>query len=384
MSTKSIRAEMPKIAATFPATPTKNAIENWELLQNKYNNKSKSNANPFTSLSNYINSLNSLNNKSAETQTETPTETTYDDYGSYGAGGGGVSGPQRIDLTDILASYEKGAAAQEKAVRDSGESQRQSLLNSLKRFQEETAEARNQQRRSYNASRADLEGQAFMANRQAAQNAAARGLGGSGLQQLAQLQNLINQSAATDKLAQSNTDVLRQLAAAARNKEEDVNTSLLNLDKDIENKLATIAANNAQARANLQYQEDVRYEQARQAAEQFAASLAAQNAALTSSKAEKQESADASLGAILQNGLRAIKGAGSLPEAKEAYDAATSALYETTAGYGLPVNQTDTYRQQLLNAYGGYAGYGTGATTLANEDKIISALNKAIKDQSEN
>ena len=280
------------------------------------------------------------------------------DYSSYYGGGGGISGPQRIDLTDILASYEQGAKAQEQAVRDSGASQRQSLLDSLKRFQEETAEARNQQRRSYNSSRADLEGQAFMANRQAAQNAAARGLGGSGLQQLAQLQNLINQSAAADKLAQSNTDVLKQLATAAKNKEEDTNTSLLNLDKDIENKLATIAANNAQARANLQYQEDVRYEQARQQAEQFAAQLAASNAAAANAakQAEKEASlADAmynnALSGAISDARTAFNNVDDLDDLKTLYSSSLANLNSIAGQTTLSPEAIAAYRNQLENDY---------------------------------
>lgn len=305
---------------------------------------------------------------SIEKSAETPTETTYDAYGSYGAGGGGVSGPQRIDLTDILASYEQGAKAQEKAVRDSGESQRQSLLNSLKRFQEETAEARNQQRRSYNASRADLEGQAFMANRQALQNAAARGLGGSGLQQLAQLQNLINQSTATDKLAQSNTDVLKQLATAARNKEEDTNTALLNLDKDTANRLSAIAANNAQARAELQYKEAVRYEQARQAAEQLAAQLSASNAAIANSKAEAQAEEETILKNLFSSAVRDINNAYDNTQGIKNKNKATTA--ETKAALDNVINNykgaflestnpyASTYAQQLDQLYNKFYNRG--------------------------
>lgn len=279
----------------------------------------------------------------------------YDyDYG-YGGGGSGVSGPQRIDLTDILASYEQGAAAQTKAIEDSRESQRQSLLTSLKRFQDETAEARNQQRRAYNASRADLEGQAFMANRQAAQNAAARGLGGSGLQQLAQLQNLINQSAATDKLAQSNTDVLKQLAAAAQNKEEDTNTAIQNLSKEAENKLAAIAANNAQARAELQYKEDVRYEQARQAAEEFAAQLAAQNAATSAAYANEARLSELmsnnALGSEISNAQAAFKSASNKDELKAAYNNALGRINSIAGETTLTPQAIAAYRQALDDDY---------------------------------
>lgn len=307
-------------------------------------------------------------------QSNTAAQDAYNAYlnslGSGGGGGGSIT-PQRVDLTDILASYEQGAAAQRKTIEDSRESQRQSLLTSLKRFQDETKEARDQQRRAYNASRADLEGQAFMSNRQVAQSAAARGLGGSGLQQLAQLQNQINQSQATDKLAQSNTDVLKQLATAEQSKEEDTNTALQNLDTESANKIAAIEANNAQARANLQYQEAVRYEEARQQAEALAAQLSSSNASSANSyrlaaleNAAKQEESEnisrASLAAIAKKGVNEINSArkSTTTEGKakseaiqSAYDNAYGSLYAALADSGLPINIADTYASQLLQAY---------------------------------
>lgn len=186
-----------------------------------------------------------------------------------GAGGGYAS---EIDLANILNTYTQSANAQKQTISDSAASQRQGLLDSLKRFQSETDEARNRQRRAYNASRADLEGQAFMANRQAARSAAARGLGGSGLQQLAQLQALMNQGDAVNQLAQSNTDTLKAIATAAQNKEEDTNKALQTLDKETANKLAQIDANTANLQAQLQYNEAVRLEDAKARAAQAAAS----------------------------------------------------------------------------------------------------------------
>lgn len=281
--------------------------------------------------------------------------------------------PQRIDLTDILAAYEQGSSAQRKTITDSSASQRQSLLDSLKRFQQETAEARAQQQRGYNAGRADLEGQAFMANRQAAQSAAARGLGGSGLQQLAQIQNLVNQSNATNTLAQSNIDVLKAIATAAQNKEEDTNKAIANLEKEAENKLAQIEANNAEAKANLQYKEDVRYEEARRAAEQFAAQLEASNRAAAQSysnylsekeneKAEAQEAASNLLNTALQQGISAIKNARSSLDysgidkskaIRSAYENAQNSLYGILADTGLNFD-LNPYLNQLASSFNTY------------------------------
>lgn len=312
-----------------------------------------------------------LKNNTTNAANNTPAQDAYNEYlnslASGGSGGGGTITPQRVDLTDILASYEQGAAAQRKTIEDSRESQRQSLLTSLKRFQDETAEARRQQRRSYNASRADLEGQAFMSNRQVAQSAAARGLGGSGLQQLAQLQNQINQGQATDKLAQSNTDVLKQLATAAQSKEEDTNTALQNLDTESANKIAAIEANNAQARANLQYQEAVRYEEARQQAEALAAQLSASNASSANSyrlaaleNAANQEAnlneGRSALTIALQNGLEAIKDARETTTTKDktksegirqAKTEANAALRAAAVKYNIPISEISTYTDQI-------------------------------------
>lgn len=300
--------------------------------------------------------------------------------GSGGSGGGGYSSvvssseggimPQRIDLTDILAAYEQGASAQRKTITDSSSSQRQSLLDSLKRFQQETAEARSQQQRSYNAGRADLEGQAFMANRQAAQSAAARGLGGSGLQQLAQIQNLVNQSNATNTLAQSNVDVLKAIATAAQNKEEDTNKAIADLEKEAANKIAQIDANNAEAKANLQYKEDVRYEEARRAAEQFAAQLEASNRAAAAgysnyasqrdqSIADAYDMATNDLNTALERGMRAIKQArNSSLKGKEksaaiqkAFNDAQDQIYIAKSGLNIDLSP---YLTQLDNSYNTY------------------------------
>lgn len=348
--------------------------------------------------------------------------------GSYGgSSGGGASVPNTqpigIDLSDILAAYTASAEAQKKAVSDSvaaqkkmlednlaaqlktletsEASQRDALLTSLKRFQEDTAKARSQQQASFNANRADLEAQAFMANRAAMQSAASRGLGGSGLQQLAQLQNLINQSGEVNELATGNTEALNTLAQNLARQEQDTTTNINNIVKEMQNKkealtteqkntlssllseevnnLNKIETNTTSLKEELKYQEAVRAENARVQAEQFAANLRAQNASIAANQAMYNQQLQAENKAIADStisGLAAavadysnlIKSASNYSTAskpadklaqnnrkvQETYDAAISALASIYAGSGLSQSYLDTYRKQLDSVYSQY------------------------------
>lgn len=291
---------------------------------------------------------------------------------SGGGGGGGISIPQPINLSDILNSYMQSAEAQKKTINDSAASQKQTLLDSLKRFQEEAAKARQQQQNSYNASRADLEGQAFMANRQAAQNAAARGLGGSGLQQLAQIQNLINQSMATNELAQDNTTALQNIASTLSQKEEDTTNNINKILSEAANKVNEIETNTANLKEQLKYQEAVRAENARQAAEQAAASYRASNSSAASDyalyKLQQQQDYDdlvnttnSALYQALKTGQDSIKTAyqnakkkNKASDTQKAYSNAAAALYAAYGPSGLPTNIVDDYAKQLAATYNTY------------------------------
>lgn len=346
---------------------------------------------------------------------------------SGGSGGGGVSVPNTqpigIDLSDILAAYTASAEAQKKAISDSTAaqrkmlednlaaqlktletseaSQREALLTSLKRFQEDTAKARSQQQASFNANRADLEAQAFMANRAAMQSAASRGLGGSGLQQLAQLQNLINQSGEVNELATGNTEALNTLAQNLARQEQDTTTNINNIVKEMQNKkealtteqkntlsallseevnnLNKIETNTTSLKEELKYQEAVRAENARVQAEQFAANLQAQNASIAAQydlynrqlQAEKEATNNETItglaGALdkysaliksASNSSTKSKPAKALEENNKAvqakYDEAVSALASIYAGSGLSESYYNTYRKQLDSVYSQY------------------------------
>lgn len=347
-----------------------------------------------------------------DTVEPTPVDSKYGSgllTGGESSYSGGVAAPAvaspavedyAIDLSDILAAYTKSAEAQKQTIKDTTESQRQILANNLAsqleslrnsektqretltkaldRFREDTNKSRQQQQSAFNSSRADLEAQAYLANRQALQSAAARGLGGSGLQQLAQLQNLINQSAETSNLAKSNTDAISELAQALARQEEDTTTNLTNLANTTDqqartlqtqntdalnallsnsaNKLNEIDTNTASLQKQLQYQEAVRAQDARRQAEQFAANLAAQNASTASNWAlynqQKQDKyndlADqttASLAALITDAANKMKSASKSSTNKKASKALTENNAAVQAAY-------DTAVSDLANIYG--------------------------------
>ena len=185
---------------------------------------------------------------------------------SSSSSGGGYVAPNRIDIQPMIDAFTNAANAQKNTLQTTANQQRSDLLNSIKRFQEQTTRSQEIQRDAFNASRADLEEAAFQADRANRISAAARGIGGSGLQQLSQLQTLMEQNSSISDLAKENTNVQTELAKNLANYEDETNTAIQNLMANLANSLTQIDADLGNQIANLRYQEDTRYEQARQAA----------------------------------------------------------------------------------------------------------------------
>lgn len=185
---------------------------------------------------------------------------------SSSSSGGGYAAPNRIDIQPMIDAFTNAANAQKNTLQTTANQQRADLLNSIKRFQEDTARNQEIQRDAFNASRADLEEAAFQADRANRISAAARGIGGSGLQQLSQLQTLMEQNSSISDLAKENTNVQTELAKNLANYEDKTNTAIQNLMANLANSLSEVDADLGNQIANLRYQEDTRYEQARQAA----------------------------------------------------------------------------------------------------------------------
>lgn len=296
-------------------------------------------------------------------------QSLVDAYGrSSGGGGGGVSAGSGIDLTNILNTYRDSANAQKASISGTYNNQRQQLLDSLKRFQTDTADARKRQQRAFNSSRADLEEQAYMNSRNAMQSASARGLGGSGLQQLSQLQSQLSSNKETSNLANENQQYQDKLTQALKEQEESTNKQVNNLSQEEANKLKEIDANTSNLMAQLQYQEAVRQQEAIQAAS------AANAAAASSSRSSAQDMQDlisaatasfeANLNAAEKNIKSAYKTTYSSDKKKnkaarksavnEAYNTATTNLSNAYAQTGLPKQYLTAYQQQLDSLYNQY------------------------------
>ena len=182
---------------------------------------------------------------------------TYDvsDYtksliGSGGTGGSG--GYYTLDIGGMLKAYDQQAQADRDVAKSTYESKRSDLLTSLKRFQEQNAKDVERTQRAYLSDQASLESAIAQADRQNRINASARGLGGSGLQQLSQLQNLLSQGQTISDMATENQDTLETLRNNLANYEEDTNKSLKDVLDAYNNTLTNINAQLATNKANAE------------------------------------------------------------------------------------------------------------------------------------
>ena len=151
----------------------------------------------------------------------------------------------KTSLDRAQASYDTGVANANQGY----ETTRGNLLTSLKRFQEENAKNVENQKRAYLTDQAALESARLEADRQTRISNAARGLGGSGLQQLAQLQNLINQGQDISNLAASNQSEMNNLRTQMIQAQEDYDTDLAAAEKARKNTVDNLLTvlNNAKA-----------------------------------------------------------------------------------------------------------------------------------------
>lgn len=293
---------------------------------------------------------------------------------SSSGGGGGVA--NRIDMTPMINSLREGAAANKKTISDRYAAERNRLSQQLKQYQENTATARRQAMEAYNSARADLEEDAYMNMRAAQQSAASRGLGGSGLQQLAQLSSQIESSNQTSNLSEQNTDTQNELTKALKDMEEQINTGISEANMNEKNEIAQIDANTASAIAQAQYQEEVRFQNALAEAAARNAAIAAQDRATDRELQLAMGSYTGTLDSLLKSGIDKLtktfsesayakgnyskKNADALnKELSTIYDAYSANLSDALIQSGLGQagsSYYDYYAQQLRNAYNKLSG----------------------------
>lgn len=207
----------------FPDKGDPNAtVYYWDADKNRYTSKK-----PVDYLSNVVN----FNDFSQDLYNK------Y--YGEASSGYGGYT-PVKADISALLKAYEdKAASARTSAERtyadtvasleNSYNTTRSDLLTSLKRYQEQFAQDSKAQRQTFLSNQAALESTREAANRSIRNSMAVRGLGGSGLQQLALLQNVLGQSAEVSNLATQNQNTIDSLRRLLQQQEEDYDADIAKL-----------------------------------------------------------------------------------------------------------------------------------------------------------
>lgn len=147
------------------------------------------------------------------------------------------------DLNTALDRYRQEIETSRNLAQQSYNDTADNLLTSLKRYQEQNAKDVENQKRSYLSGQSALDSARSEADRNTRISAAARGLGGSGLQQLAMLQNLISQGEEVSDLALDNQNEMDTLRKALAQREEDYDTSIKKARQTLDNTLNQLNTN---------------------------------------------------------------------------------------------------------------------------------------------
>ena len=256
---------------------------------------------------------------------------------------GGSGGYYTLDVTNMLKAYDQQAQADRAVAKSTYESKRSDLLTSLKRFQEQNAKDVERTQRTYLSDQASLESAIAQADRQNRINASARGLGGSGLQQLAQLQNLLSQGQNISDMATENQETLETLRNNLANYEEDTNKSLKDILDVYNNNLNSINAQLATNKANAEVARANSY---------VHPTPGASNEAEVAANANSLAAALSGAVDTFKNSIGAIK----KKKRAEAYDTARQNVYSILETYGYAAN-TGAGEKALKNLKTIYKNY---------------------------
>jgi hypothetical protein len=286
---------------------------------------------------------------------ETIQPTSSTPSSSYAGGGSSYSGNPAgmVDISNMLKAFDQAAEANKAVVDQSYNERRNDLLTSLKRYQEQNAKDVAAQQKTYLANQALVESAIAEADRQNRISAAARGLGGSGLQQLSQLQTLMSQGQTISDMATENQNVVNNLREVLANYDEDTQTALGNLATTRENSLKGINSELASNKANLEYQAREAAADRAQMAASTNAQIAAQNEAYAKEAQQQKDALQAELDYAkkqYENDLANAKSSKKIKAAKENYE---TTVATTLRDYMVPASSS-TYKSAydyLTNDY---------------------------------
>ena len=301
---------------------------------------------------------NSIDLKTGETiqsTSSTPQSTSSTPSSSYAGGGSSYSGNPAgmVDISNMLKAFDQAAEANKAVVDQSYNERRNDLLTSLKRYQEQNAKDVAAQQKTYLANQALVESAIAEADRQNRISAAARGLGGSGLQQLSQLQTLMSQGQTISDMATENQNAVNNLREVLANYDEDTQTALGNLVTTRENSLKGINSELASNKANLEYQAREAAADRAQMAASTNAQIAAQNEAYAREAQQQKDALQAELDYAkrqYESDLANAKSSKKIKAAKENYE---TTVATTLRDYMVPAS-SPTYKSAydyLTNDY---------------------------------
>lgn len=263
--------------------------------------------------------------------------------GGMSSGGGGGYDVAKADISGLLSAYEQQAESARQVAESRYNNTRNDLLTSLKRFQEQNAKDVQNQKQGYLSEQANLESAREQANRQNRISAAARGIGGSGLQQLAQLQNLMSQSSEVSQAANKNQTAMDKLATLLREYEEDNATKMQRNEDERMSTLNSIASTLATQKAQAIAENEQRYVNALNSARAQAASASASSNA---ANATARQAATAATGVLalltksLDNELQGLKGM-----------SASKLKAYMNDNYGIETSNMNTIRNLISSSY---------------------------------
>lgn len=154
-----------------------------------------------------------------------------------------------VNLGGLYSAYQQQADADRATLSGAVSSKKSDLTVQMQRLRENIEASKKARTQEYQGTRADLEESGFMATRANRASAASRGLTGSGLEQLAQLQQMIRQNKAVSKesnINQTSQDALRKELVEG---EQDYGRNIQNLTTEELAQLQKINANLASSKS---------------------------------------------------------------------------------------------------------------------------------------
>jgi hypothetical protein len=150
----------------------------------------------------------------------------------------------------ISSAYDQEAAANKAAIENSANITRNDLTTRIQRLREDINATKSENANTFNTTRSDLESNAFMTTRANRASAASRGLSGSGLEQLAQLQTMLKTNKNISDVAGAYTGQQGKLRTELQRGEETYNTDVNNLNTNTQTALQQVLANLASKKAS--------------------------------------------------------------------------------------------------------------------------------------